>query len=89
MDNLYWYFAKGKSLLDYANLLSFKDYEKNDKIILKYFQKLKRWKVYISLFAGIIEKLKNLKYHIFYKKNLFLLLLPVKARNFYLKKLSC
>ena len=29
---------KGKSLLDCANLFSPNDYEKNDKIILKYFQ---------------------------------------------------
>ena len=29
---------KGKSLLDYANLFSPNEYEKNDKIILKYFQ---------------------------------------------------
>ena len=29
---------KGKSLLEYTNLFSPNDYEKNDKIILKYFQ---------------------------------------------------
>ena len=29
---------KGKSLLDYTNLFSPNDYEKNDRIILKYFQ---------------------------------------------------
>ena len=29
---------KGKSLLNYTNLLSPDDYEQNDKIILKYFQ---------------------------------------------------
>ena len=29
---------KGKSLLEYINLFSLKDYEKNDKTILKYFQ---------------------------------------------------
>ena len=29
---------KGKSLLDYTKLLSPNDYEKNDKILLKYFQ---------------------------------------------------
>ena len=33
---------KGKSLLDYTNLFSPNDYEKNDKIILKYFQQIKR-----------------------------------------------
>ena len=32
------YYVKGKSLLDYANLLSPNDYEKNDKIMLNYFQ---------------------------------------------------
>ena len=29
---------KGKNLLDYSNLFSPNEYEKNDKIILKYFQ---------------------------------------------------
>ena len=32
------FISKSKSLLDYANLFSPNDYEKNDKIILKYFQ---------------------------------------------------
>ena len=32
------FMLKGKILLDYANLLSPNEYEKNDKIILKYFQ---------------------------------------------------
>ena len=31
------FMSKGKSLLDYANLFFANDYEKNDKIILKYF----------------------------------------------------
>ena len=53
---------KGESLLDYTNLFYPND-EKNDKIILKYFQLLKRWKNYIVLFAVSIEHLKNLKYH--------------------------
>ena len=33
---------KGKSLLDYTNLFSPNEYRKNDKIILKYFQQLKK-----------------------------------------------
>ena len=33
---------KVKSLLDYANLFSSNEYEKNDKIIQKYFQELRR-----------------------------------------------
>ena len=32
------FMLKGKSLLDYTNLFSPNDYEKNDKIALKYFQ---------------------------------------------------
>ena len=32
------FMLKGKSLLDYSNLFSHSEYEKNDKIILKYFQ---------------------------------------------------
>ena len=32
------FMLKGKSLFDYANLLPANDYEKNDKIMLKYFQ---------------------------------------------------
>ena len=36
------FMLKAKSSLDYTNLFSPNDYEKNDKIILKYFQELKR-----------------------------------------------
>ena len=32
------FMLKGKSLLEYTNLFSPYDYEKNDKIISKYFQ---------------------------------------------------
>ena len=30
------FILKGKSLLDYTNLFSLNEYEKNDKIVLKY-----------------------------------------------------
>ena len=59
------FILKCKSLLDYTNLLSPNDYKKNDKIILKFFQLLKRWKNYTVLFAVSIQNLKNLKYHTF------------------------
>ena len=36
------FMLKGKSLLDYTNLFSPNGYGKNNEIILKYFQKLKR-----------------------------------------------
>ena len=32
------FMLKGKVLIEYTNLFSLNDYEKNDKIILKYFQ---------------------------------------------------
>ena len=32
------FMLKGKSLLDYTKLFFHRDYEKNNKIILKYFQ---------------------------------------------------
>ena len=32
------FMLKGKSFFDYTNLFSLNNYEKNDKIILKYFQ---------------------------------------------------
>ena len=35
-------FIDFKSLLEYTNLFSPNDYEKDDKIILKYFQSLKK-----------------------------------------------
>ena len=59
------FMLKGKNLLDYKNLFSPNDYEKNDEIILKFSQYLKRWKNSIALFAVSIENLKNLKYHTF------------------------
>ena len=36
---------KGRSLLDYTNLISSDEYEKNDKIVSKYFQKLEKFKM--------------------------------------------
>ena len=60
MQPVYWF--QSKRLLDYTNLFSPNDYKKNDKIILKHFQSLRRWKNYIGLFAVGIENLKNVKY---------------------------
>ena len=47
------FMLKAKVFLDYTNLFSPNDYEKN-------FQNLKRQKKYIALFAVSIENLKNL-----------------------------
>ena len=57
------FMLRRKSLVDYTNLFSPNYHEKNDKIVLKNFQLLKRWKNCIALFAVNIENLKNLKYH--------------------------
>ena len=56
------FMLKGKSLFDYTNLFSSNHYEKNDKIIPKYFQYLKIWENYIALFATSIENLRKLTY---------------------------
>ena len=66
MCGYYWnefidFMLKGKSLLENTNLFSPNDYDKNDKIILKYFQKnLKKLKRTV-MFVINIENLKNLK----------------------------
>ena len=54
----------GKSLLDYSNLLSPNDYEKNDKKNTKIFSIAKKlwWKNYVVLFVTSIKKLKVSKY---------------------------
>ena len=42
------FMLKDKRLLDDTNLFSPNDYEKDDKMILKYFQQLKRQKLYCA-----------------------------------------
>ena len=61
---------KGRSLLDYRNLFSAKEYEKNNKTLVKYFQYLKklRWKKYIVLLVVSKENVKKLKHHTYLKK---------------------
>ena len=65
------FMLKGKRLLKYTNSSSPNGYEKNDKIILKYFQSLKSWENCIALFVVSNENLQNLNYHISYKKHYF------------------
>ena len=56
-----------KTFLDYVNIFSPNEYGKNDKIIQKHWQQLKRlrWKKCIALFVESTENLENLKYHTF------------------------
>ena len=74
------FMLNGKSLFDYTNLFSLNDYEKNDRMIFKYFQQLKRWKNCIVLFVTGIANLRNLHYHTFYKKRKFFLLFAASTK---------
>ena len=38
VSDLFEFMLKGKRLLDYTNVFSPNEYEKNDELILKYFQ---------------------------------------------------
>ena len=53
------FMVKGKSLLEYTNLFSPNEYEKNDKIILKYFQQSLNKLKCIVMFAISKENLKK------------------------------
>ena len=55
------FMLKGKSLLDKTNLFSPNDYENNDKIILKYFQQLKKWKKLYCVICGKFRKFEKPK----------------------------
>ena len=65
------FMLKGKPLLDYTKLFSPNDYEKNDKITLKYFQWIKRWRNHVALYVASIENSKILKYHTWNNWNIF------------------
>ena len=64
------FMLKGENLLQYTNLFSPNEYKKNDKVILKYFQKILKKLKCIVILAINIENLRKLKYHIFSKKTL-------------------
>ena len=54
------FMLKNQSLLDYSSLFSCTDYEKHDKIILKYFQWLEMKKLYCVI-CGKYRTFGNLK----------------------------
>ena len=64
------FMLKGKSVLEYTNLFSRNDCEKNDKIILKYLQKLKRWKNMSCVIWGKYRKFEKPKTSYLLKKTL-------------------
>ena len=63
------FMLKGKSLLEYTNLFYPNDYEKNEKVILKYFQQNLNKLKCIVMFVINIEDLKNLKISYIFKKH--------------------
>ena len=64
------FMSKGKNLFDYTNLNSPNEYERNNKIILKYFKQLEklRWKKIYCVEFKKYKKFKNPKISYFYKK---------------------
>ena len=62
---------KGRSLRNYKNLFSPKEYEKNVKIILNYFSKYraKMKKIYCVIW-GKYRRFKNLKISFIFEKNI-------------------
>ena len=77
------FMLKGKSLLDYANLFSSKEYEKYDKLIPKIFQKLKRlrWKKVYCVTFGKYIKFKNPKILYIFEKSLVISIICSKCGN--------
>ena len=66
------FMLKGKSLLEYTNLFSPSEYEKNDKIIVKYFEKIFKMKKIYCAVCGKYKKSKNPKISYTLKKTLVL-----------------
>ena len=59
------FILKGKFLLDYINLFSLNEYEKNNKIILKYFQSLKMLGWETSIVLSVKRILFVIKHYFF------------------------
>ena len=68
-------------MLDCTNIFSLNDYEKKNKIVVKSFQQLKRWKKYIVLFVASIENLKKPKRSYLLEKTLSLSIICSNCNN--------
>ena len=88
---------KGTSLLESGNLYSPKDYEKNVKIIEKFFLwidfKIVRMRKIYCISVKSIKNLKNVKYHVFAVKYCFFLVFVTSVevkmkRNIYGKRIN-
>ena len=74
------FMLKGKSLLHYTNLFCPSNYQKNDKIILKYFQWPKRLKIYCVI-CGKYRKFEKSKISYLLKKALVISVICRKCKN--------
>ena len=70
-------------MLDYTKLFATNDYEKNDKIILKHFQWLKklRWKALYCVTCGKYRKFEKPKISYILEKTLALSIVCSKCKN--------
>ena len=73
----------GKTLQYYTNLVSSNKYEKNDKIILKYSQLLKRvrWKKVYCIICIKYRKFKKPKITYIFEKTLVLFIICIKCKH--------
>ena len=68
-------------MLDYTNLFTPNDYEKNYKIILIYFQWLEWWKKIYFVVSGKNKRFKNPKISYTFGKTLVLFIISSKCKN--------
>ena len=78
---IYWFYVKGKSSLEYTNLLSPNCYEKNDKMVLKHFQWLKKMKKLNCVISGKHGKFEKPKISFLLEKALVLSIIGSKCKN--------
>ena len=72
---------KSESFVDYTNLFSPNDYEKNYEIILKYFQLLRRWKKLDCVICGKYRKSEKFKISYLLEKTLAFYIICSKCKN--------
>ena len=75
------FMLKGKSLLPYTNLFSVNDYEKNNKIILKYFLITKKMKNLYCVICDKYRKFEKSKISNLLEETLVLSIICSKSKN--------
>ena len=75
------FMLKGQGLADYTNLFSSNEYKKNDNVILKYFQKLKRWKKLYCVICSKYWQFQKAKMSYLLEKTLVISIICRKCKN--------